>query len=98
MRVEITTRFDIEVGDRHDVELVGRRVIERLDEVGAALSGIAVVYKYPEHPHAGAGITIDRQWELVKQGESPMTRVSSRDSPFHPDAVTLLATSGKVAL
>ena len=98
MRVEITARFDIEVDDRRDVELIGHRVIERLDEVGAAVTGVAIVYKSPEHSSAGAGITIDRQWELVKQGASPTTRASTMSSPFHPDAVTLLVASGSLAL
>lgn len=100
MRVVITTRFDIEVGDRRDVEMVGQWLCERIAKGGVAevFTGIAVVYQYPEHPIAGAGITIDNQWELVEAGKTPKTTASSMSSPFHPDAVSLLVASGEVAL
>ena len=94
MRVEITARFDIEVPDSEVMELVNRRLLERLDETGEVITGVAVVYKYPDHRHAGYGITIDSEWERVQQGSYMTAHQSSETVANHPDAVPLLVASG----
>lgn len=96
MRVEITTRFDIEVGDRHDVELVDQWLHEQIAQDGIVyvITGIASVYRYPDYPNAGNAITIDNQWELVEEGFYDVVHQSSETIANHPDAMALLVATG----